>query len=391
MLQVILNVFLLLPPLGACIWTAHSLTGVNALQRKIIVSVFVPLTLFYFVIQNLLVFVGHYPFAGAKFLHDLSATLLVPLAYLMIRQSLDVTSGSKVIYVLLAMLVLLVPDLCLLLTRPHGAPLPDVNSKYNYIQFNLTPTIHAKQSIYSLIIIMQICVVISRVLVMRRIFITRDLYLSDNGRRIVHSCLAGCVWIVISLLPSQQWLKDTGMMLGINVGYSILIMVIVLMIGKYLGKSIVVNKDNEPVDLEGDMDSDLAEGLQLAIERDKVYLNSSLRIEDMAMMLLTNRTYVTRVCRLKFGMTFTELMNHYRVEHSKKLLAGDARLRMEQVASESGFSSASFFAKVFKNHEGCTPTQWRMQQQKNGGGKSWINVFQDDDQYREVYDGRSRE
>lgn len=368
MLQVFFNVFLLLPPLCACVWTAHTLTGVNALQRKIIVSVFVPLTLFYFVMQNLLVYVGHYPFVGAKFLHDLSATLLVPLAYLMIRQSLDVTSGSKVIYVLLALLVLLVPDLCLLLTRPHGAPLPDVNSKYNYIQFNLTPTIHAKQSIYSLIIVMQICVVVSRVLVMRHIFTSRDLYLSAKGHLFVRSCMVGCVWVVISLMPSQQWLKDTGMMLGINIGYSILIMVIVLMIGRYLDKSIVVNKDNEPVDLEGDVDSDLAEGLQLAIERDKVYLNSSLRIEEMAMMLSTNRTYVTRVCRLKFGMTFTELMNHYRVEHSKRLLAGDARLRMEQVAADSGFSSASFFAKVFKSHEGCTPTQWRMQHQKIGGG-----------------------
>lgn len=359
MLLIIVNVLLLILPLCACLWTASMLKGENATRRKIIVLVFVPLMLIYFVIQNYLVATGHYPFYGAKFVHDLSATLLVPLAYLMVRLSLDVTSGGWVMRTLLGMLVLLVPDACLLLTNHGGNPQPGVDLQYNYIQFNITPTLSAKQSLYSFIIVLQVCVVASRVAVMHQIFTMRDLYLSKNGRYFVRWCMAGCVWIVISLMPSQKWLVESGMMNAINVGYSILVTTVVILIGKYLGKSIVVNSENVPVDIEGDKDSDLAEGLRLAIDRDRVYLNCALRIEEVALMLSTNRTYVTRVCRLKFGMTFTELMNHYRVEHSKTLLAGDARKRMEEVAAESGFSSASFFAKVFKAHEGCTPTQWR--------------------------------
>lgn len=83
-------------------------------------------------------------------------------------------------------------------------------------------------------------------------------------------------------------------------------------------------------------------------------------------MVSSNRTYVTRVCKLYFNMTFTELINKHRVEYAKELLSAEGSVRMESVALESGFSSASFFARVFKNYEGVTPSQWRTMKRTGG-------------------------
>lgn len=360
MLYLFLNLLLLIPPVYACIRAVFGLKGVCARERKIILALFVPTILTYFVIQTFLVSKGHYPFWGAALIHHVAATLLVPLAYMMIRKSLDVTSGSRVHIILFSLLVLLIPDVVMQVMTPFDAELPTAEPQNNYIMFYVTPQISVRHSIFSFVVEMQVAIVVTRVLEMRHILISRGLYLSENGRTFVYTCFACCAWIVLSLCPSQKWLQNHHEgMLAINAVYCVFVTTIVLMIGKYFGESIVVNAENELVDIENDVDSELAEALRLAIERDKVYLNSALHIEEFSAMLSTNRTYVARACRLKFGMTFTELMNKHRVDHSKELLINNPRMRIEDVAAGSGFSSASFFSKVFKHHEGRTPTQWR--------------------------------
>lgn len=357
--ELFLNLILLLPPLVACVWAQTEMRGEGSRERKRLIFLFLVPMLTYFVIQNLMLHEGHYPFWGAKQLHDLCATLLVPVAYTFVRMSIGVTSGPKVIYGLLTLIVLMLPDVCMLLKTPFDAPLPIVGAQHNYVHFEFWPGVQVRQSMYAFVIAMQVCVVIMRLLELRRVFIVRDLYLSASSRLIVRCCLAGGAWIVVSVLPSQEWLDETNLMWVINAGYSVLVTLILALVTKYYNNPVIVNCENEPVNIEDDPDSELAERMRVAIERDKVYLNCQLHIEDVAKLLGTNRTYVSRVCRVKFGMTFTELMNYHRVEYSKGLLLDDPHLRVEEVAAESGFSSASFFARVFKNREGCTPTAWR--------------------------------
>lgn len=384
MLYLFLNLVLLIPPVYACIRAVFGLKGICARQRKMILVVFVPILLTYFVIQTLLVCNGHYPCWGASLLHHIAAALLIPLAYMMIRKSLDVTSGSRVHIILFSLLVLLIPDVIMQVMTPFDAELPTAEPQNNYIMFHVTPQISVRHSIFSFVVEMQVAIVVTRVLEMRRILISRGLYLSENGRTFVFTCFACCAWVVLSLCPSQKWLQNHHEgMLAINAVYCVFVTTIVLMIGKYFGESIVVNAENELVDIENDVDSELAEALRLAIERDKVYLNSALHIEEFSAMLSTNRTYVARACRLKFGMTFTELMNKHRVDHSKELLVNNPRMRIEDVAAGSGFSSASFFSKVFKSHEGCTPTQWRQDYVQK---KSGVNPSKSVDSSHEVND-----
>lgn len=359
MKEFFLNLILLLPPLAACVWAQMALRGEGSRDRKRLIVLFLVPMLTYFVIQNFMLYEGHYPFWGAKQLHDLCATLLVPIAYAFVRRSIGVTSGPKVVYGLQALIVLMLPDVCQLMMTPFDAPLPTPGTKHNFLHFEFGPGIQVQQSMYVFVITMQVCVVIMRLLELRSVFVARGLYLSASSRLIVRCCLAGAAWIVVSLLPSQEWLEQTGMMWVINAGYSVLVTLVLVLVTKYYNNPVIVNIDNEPVSIEDDADSELAERMRTAIERDKIYLNCQLHIEDVAKLLGTNRTYVTRVCRLKFGMTFTELMNYHRVEYSKGLFIDAPHLRVEDIAAECGFSSASFFARVFKNHEGCSPTAWR--------------------------------
>ena len=59
-----------------------------------------------------------------------------------------------------------------------------------------------------------------------------------------------------------------------------------------------------------------------------------------------------------FARNFSDYLMAVRIENAKKILAAtDAG--MELVAQQSGFSSSSYFIRVFKETSGITPGQYR--------------------------------
>lgn len=90
----------------------------------------------------------------------------------------------------------------------------------------------------------------------------------------------------------------------------------------------------------------------------RIYLNSHLKLSDIARMVGSNRTYVSDFFNRANGQTFYEYVNRYRVDYACRLLRNTDK-SVEAVGEESGFSSRSTFFRVFSNMMGLTPSEYR--------------------------------
>ena len=70
--------------------------------------------------------------------------------------------------------------------------------------------------------------------------------------------------------------------------------------------------------------------------------------------------YLGKIFLLYRGCTFTDELNRMRISKAKSLL-DDPSYRIYEVAEKAGFSNTTYFFRVFKKYENCTPTEYRAQ------------------------------
>lgn len=91
---------------------------------------------------------------------------------------------------------------------------------------------------------------------------------------------------------------------------------------------------------------------------DKIFLNSRLKLSDVADMVGTNRTYVSQIFNRDNGTSFFDYVNKLRVEYACELLRTSSDT-IETIALQSGFNSIATFHRVFSKFCGCTPAKYR--------------------------------
>ncbi|MDL2283432.1 helix-turn-helix transcriptional regulator [Odoribacter sp. OttesenSCG-928-G04] len=87
---------------------------------------------------------------------------------------------------------------------------------------------------------------------------------------------------------------------------------------------------------------------------EKFYLRKNLRVEDVADMLHTNRTYVSKLLKEEFGCSFLDFINRKRIEYACELMRTSPKLTQEQIAEMTGFVHASSFSRLFKQYTNMT-------------------------------------
>lgn len=95
------------------------------------------------------------------------------------------------------------------------------------------------------------------------------------------------------------------------------------------------------------------------LNQERPWLNPSLTLQDLAIALNTNRTYLSGYFNKKLGTTFYDYLNNLRVNYACGLLLSDPNLSILQVGERSGFNSLSTFRRSFEKHKGCTPAKYR--------------------------------
>ena len=88
------------------------------------------------------------------------------------------------------------------------------------------------------------------------------------------------------------------------------------------------------------------------------YTVPALTIQQLAMELGTNRTYLSDYVNSKYSLSFRSWIAQLRIDYSKRLLAGDSDLSINTIAEMTGYSYNNFIT-VFTKMNRTSPTQWR--------------------------------
>lgn len=86
--------------------------------------------------------------------------------------------------------------------------------------------------------------------------------------------------------------------------------------------------------------------------------DGQLSVRSLAEQMQVSESYLSRGYKQKYGVTIARDISECRVQAAKRLLER-TELNMNQIAEQTGFSSSNVFIKVFKQHEGITPGQYR--------------------------------
>ncbi|MBN1273532.1 MAG: helix-turn-helix domain-containing protein [Candidatus Aminicenantes bacterium] len=96
---------------------------------------------------------------------------------------------------------------------------------------------------------------------------------------------------------------------------------------------------------------------------DKIYRNDDITLRLLSENMSIPPHQLSWVLNKKMNVTFSELVNSYRVEEVKKRLASseDAYKTILDIAYEAGFSTKTSLNRVFLKLTGKTPSQYRKQ------------------------------
>ncbi|GHV04527.1 hypothetical protein FACS189416_2990 [Bacteroidia bacterium] len=107
----------------------------------------------------------------------------------------------------------------------------------------------------------------------------------------------------------------------------------------------------------------IQQSLLLLVTEKKPYLNPDLKLPELASMLQCPPHDLSQILNDQFHQSFTDFINHYRVEEFKQLLHKDEhdKYTLTALSEQCGFSSRSSFFRIFKNTTGITPLEYLKQ------------------------------
>ncbi len=94
------------------------------------------------------------------------------------------------------------------------------------------------------------------------------------------------------------------------------------------------------------------------MEKEKIYTNPNLTVEDVVELLESNTTYFYYFLRDVFGCRFYSYVNTYRINEAKRMLV-DTKKKINVIATSCGFNSNHTLTRVFKQYTGMLPSEYR--------------------------------
>jgi AraC-like DNA-binding protein len=91
------------------------------------------------------------------------------------------------------------------------------------------------------------------------------------------------------------------------------------------------------------------------------YLKNELRLQDLAEELNIPSYHLSQIINEQMNTTFFDLVNRYRVEEAKKLIAEDKNSSLLEIAFKAGFNNKTSFTNAFKKVVLKTPAAYRKQ------------------------------
>lgn len=105
----------------------------------------------------------------------------------------------------------------------------------------------------------------------------------------------------------------------------------------------------------------IREAISLALEKEKLYLNKSLTLSDLAQEIQLTDKKLSTFINQDLSTNFYELINRYRITAFKTEIGSieNQHLTIWGIASQCGFNSKTSFNRIFKKQIGLTPSQYQ--------------------------------
>lgn len=119
-------------------------------------------------------------------------------------------------------------------------------------------------------------------------------------------------------------------------------------------------EESDSVAVTGSADTYAA--MRRSIEKwivDKGFAEPGITLEKLALIVGVNRSYVSAFINSEYHCNFRELVNSHRLEYAKLLLKENPKDTIEKISYDTGFSSATYFSRLFTKQEGVSPSKWR--------------------------------
>ena len=146
-------------------------------------------------------------------------------------------------------------------------------------------------------------------------------------------------------------------------GALLLIMVIIMLSLIWLKKkkSVIPHKVDKSSDHPFAPQSDelLMQRIRQLMEEQKPYLNSDLKVSDLADRLSINSRNLSDCIRKTTNDSFANFINAYRIEYAKQLMREQPDMKLSEVFLSSGFANETTFFRIFKAVTGMTPNEWK--------------------------------
>lgn len=88
------------------------------------------------------------------------------------------------------------------------------------------------------------------------------------------------------------------------------------------------------------------------------HLSAKIGMKDVAATVHLNPNYLSAHFKEQVGMTFSEYLTRKRLQYAKSLLLNSSST-VADIAEKSGYQTAKYFVKIFKEYEKMTPSQFR--------------------------------
>jgi YesN/AraC family two-component response regulator len=103
----------------------------------------------------------------------------------------------------------------------------------------------------------------------------------------------------------------------------------------------------------------IAEKLDLKLKTEKIYTNPDLSIQDLALEIGTNRTYISSTINTFYNQNFCSYINKYRFLELADNITKDKNCSHKELASKCGFGSIDSMKRTVKINTGLSMKEWK--------------------------------
>lgn len=116
---------------------------------------------------------------------------------------------------------------------------------------------------------------------------------------------------------------------------------------------------NEDEEQRSILSSRYVEDVHAWFEKEKPYLREDLRLTDLQRVFPISRSYLSLLFNRELGQSFSDYVNQFRIEESKRLMDAEPYASIQEVAERSGFHSISTFRRAFLKCTGTVPSEYK--------------------------------